>query len=147
MNNEHQIFDSPMPEDRNFHWLKAKGLEYVQQLDGTQWTNFNDSDPGVTILEQLCYALTELGYCNNFPIEDTTVPKLDPQNFSDRDKIKKRVESQTNQQSKDYKMLRNLRNALAHGVRSDLAEVQRALSSKEKLDTELNRLFKTLLPK
>ena len=79
--------------------------------------------------------------------QDTTVPKLDPQNFSDRDKIKKRVESQTNQQSKDYKMLRNLRNALAHGVRSDLAEVQRALSSKEKLDTELNRLFKTLLPK
>ncbi len=73
MNNEHQIFDSPMPEDRNFHWLKAKGLEYVQQLDGTQWTNFNDSDPGVTILEQLCYALTELGYCNNFPIEDILI--------------------------------------------------------------------------
>lgn len=79
--------------------------------------------------------------------QDTTVPKLDPQNFSDRDKIKKKFESQTSQQSKDYKMLRNLRNALAHGVRSDLAEVQRALSSKEKLHTELERLFKTLLPK
>ena len=70
MNNEHQIFDTPMPENRNFHWLKAKGIAYVQQLSGSQWTNFNDSDPGVTILDQLCYALTELGYCTNFPIED-----------------------------------------------------------------------------
>lgn len=79
--------------------------------------------------------------------QDTTVPKLDPQNFADRDKIKKKFESQNSTLSKDYKMLRNLRNALAHGVRSDLAEVQRALSSKEKLHTELERLFKTLLPK
>lgn len=79
--------------------------------------------------------------------QDSTVPKLDPQNFSDRDKIKKRFESQNTTQSRDYKMLRNLRNALAHGVRSDLADVQRALSSREKLHTELERLFKTLLPK
>lgn len=70
MNDDYRIFDVPMPEDRNFHWLKAKGIEYVTQLSGKQWTNFNDSDPGVTILDQLCYALTELGYCNNFPIED-----------------------------------------------------------------------------
>jgi CRISPR-associated Csx2 family protein len=79
--------------------------------------------------------------------QDTTVPKLDPQNFTDRDKIKRKFESQNSTLSKEYKMLRNLRNALAHGVRSDLAEVQRALSSKEKLHTELERLFKTLLPK
>jgi hypothetical protein len=70
MNNEHQIFDTPMPENRNFHRLKSKGIAYVQKLSGSMWTNFNDSDPGVTILDQLCYALTELGYCTNFPIED-----------------------------------------------------------------------------
>lgn len=70
MNDDHRIFDVPMPPDRNFHWLKAKGIEYITQLSGNQWTNFNDSDPGVTILDQLCYALTELGYCTNFPIED-----------------------------------------------------------------------------
>lgn len=70
MKNEHVIFDTPMPESQNFHWLKAKGIEYAQKFSGSLWTNFNDSDPGVTILDQLCYALTELGYCNNFSIED-----------------------------------------------------------------------------
>ncbi len=70
MNNEHVIFDTPLPESQNFHWLKAKGIEYAQKLSSSLWTNFNDSDPGVTILDQLCYALTELGYCNDFSIED-----------------------------------------------------------------------------
>jgi hypothetical protein len=70
MNNENVIFDTPMPKTQNFHWLKAKGIEYAQKLSGSEWTNFNNSDPGVTILDQLCYALTELGYCNDFPIED-----------------------------------------------------------------------------
>ena len=79
--------------------------------------------------------------------QDSSVPKLDPQNFGDRDKIKKKFESQSSEQSKDYKMLRNLRNSLAHGVRSDLADIQRTLSSKERLHNELERLFKTLLPK
>lgn len=69
------ITDSPLPDDRNFHRLKAKGLEYVRTLAGNNWTNFNDSDPGITILDQLCYALTELGYCNNFAIEDILTDK------------------------------------------------------------------------
>ena len=64
------IKDTPLEEALNFDRLKYKGLEYVKELAGELWTNFNDSDPGVTILDQLCYGLTELGYCNNFPIED-----------------------------------------------------------------------------
>jgi hypothetical protein len=59
-----------LPENRNFTWLKTQGLKHLKQLSGDDWTDFNESDPGVTILDQLCYALTELGYCNNFPIED-----------------------------------------------------------------------------
>ncbi len=65
-----QIVDTPLPPDRNFNYLKNSGINYLLQLSGNDWTNFNESDPGVTILEQLCYALTELGYCQNFPIED-----------------------------------------------------------------------------
>lgn len=74
---------------------------------------------------------------------DSSVPKLDPQNFSDRDKIKAKIKEEKN---KEYKILSNLRNALAHGVRSDVAEVQTALSSENRLRSELTRLFKTLLP-
>jgi len=73
--------------------------------------------------------------------QDKTVPKLDPQNYEHRQQIKDSLKK-----NNDYKLLSNLRNALAHGTRSDLAEVQRALSSKDNLHAELNRLFKVLLP-
>ena len=32
------------------------------RLCGDQWSDFNSHDPGITILEQLCFALTELGF-------------------------------------------------------------------------------------
>ncbi|NDI99690.1 hypothetical protein GWA97_11435 [Flavobacterium sp. LaA7.5] len=64
------IVDHPLPINRNFKALKDLGLAYIQRYAGTQWTNLNESDPGITILEQVCYALTELGYCNDFPVED-----------------------------------------------------------------------------
>ncbi|MBZ4201782.1 MAG: TIGR02221 family CRISPR-associated protein [Methylovulum sp.] len=73
--------------------------------------------------------------------QDKTVPKLDPQNYEHRQQIK-----DTLKKNDDYKLLNNLRNALAHGTRSDMAEVQRALSSKDTLHAELKRLFKALLP-
>lgn len=50
--------------------LLAEGIALAQQLSGAIWTNFNYSDPGVTILEQLCYALTELSYRAEFAVED-----------------------------------------------------------------------------
>jgi hypothetical protein len=46
----------------------------------------------------------------------------------------------------DYKQLRDLRNALAHGSRSKTDEAKNALRSKDNLNAELNRLFKILLP-
>ncbi len=64
------IVDQPLPQSEDFQWLKAEGLSFIQSIAGNNWSNLNPSDPGVTILEQVCYALTELGYCGNFPIED-----------------------------------------------------------------------------
>ncbi|MEB3265929.1 MAG: hypothetical protein VKN13_04870 [Cyanobacteriota bacterium] len=45
-------------------------MELLGRLCGNQWSDFNTHDPGITILEQLCFALTELAYRANFPIED-----------------------------------------------------------------------------
>lgn len=70
MNELYQIVDSPLPPDQDFKYLKEEGLAFIQKCTGNQWTNFNASDPGVTILDQVCYALTELGYCNDFPVAD-----------------------------------------------------------------------------
>ena len=42
--------------------LREEGLRLLGRLAGAQWTDFNAHDPGITILEQLCYAITDLGY-------------------------------------------------------------------------------------
>jgi hypothetical protein len=53
-----------------FDQLKALGLDTVSRLAGDSWTNFNESDPGITLLELLCYAITDLGYRAELPVED-----------------------------------------------------------------------------
>lgn len=50
--------------------LYAEGVSLLQAMSGQVWTDYNFSDPGVTILQQLCYALTELGFRARFPVED-----------------------------------------------------------------------------
>jgi CRISPR-associated Csx2 family protein len=73
--------------------------------------------------------------------QDKRVPRLDPQNYEHRQQIKESLKK-----NNDYKLLNNLRNTLVHGTRSDMKEVQRALSSKDNLHAELSRLFNSLLP-
>lgn len=58
------------PEYLDFQFLRAIGIEQVQKLSRKIWTDYNSHDPGMTILEVLCYALTDLGYRKNLDIED-----------------------------------------------------------------------------
>jgi hypothetical protein len=55
---------------QDFNYLREKGLQYIQQLSGALWTDHNLHDPGITILEVLCYALIDLGYRTNFDVKD-----------------------------------------------------------------------------
>ncbi len=75
MTQENYIVDTQLPLELDFKSLKAEGLAYIQKHSGTEWSNLNPSDPGVTILEQLCYAFTELGYCANFSMKDILTQK------------------------------------------------------------------------
>src|SRR6267154_1252730 len=53
--------------------LKSRTLpadQYIEKLSHALWTDYNEHDPGVTILEALCYAITELGYRKDFDIAD-----------------------------------------------------------------------------
>lgn len=54
----------------DFTYLRAEGIKLIERLSGKVWTNYNAHDPGITILEALCYALTELGYKTSFDIKD-----------------------------------------------------------------------------
>ncbi|BAY23221.1 hypothetical protein NIES2100_29850 [Calothrix sp. NIES-2100] len=58
------------PDYLNFQTLRDIGINHLQALSGKIWTDYNLHDPGVTILEVLCYAVTDLGYRNNLDIED-----------------------------------------------------------------------------
>jgi hypothetical protein len=54
----------------DYAFLRARGIELIQQFAGSNWSDFNLHDPGVTILEYLCYALTDVAYRTTFPIAD-----------------------------------------------------------------------------
>lgn len=60
--------------DLDFSRLRAEGIEHIQKLAGEVWTDYNTHDPGITLLELMCYAITDLGYRMNMPMEDILAP-------------------------------------------------------------------------
>lgn len=54
----------------DYQQLYALGLKHVQNLASRVWTDYNVHDPGITTLELLCYALTDLSYRASLPIQD-----------------------------------------------------------------------------
>src|SRR5215218_2950872 len=54
----------------DFAFLRSEGIRHLEQKGSRLWTDYNLHDPGITILEVLCYAITDLGYRTNFAIED-----------------------------------------------------------------------------
>lgn len=59
-----------LEDAENYQLLRSKGMEYIEKLSSTLWTDYNTHDPGITILEALCYAITELGYRTGFDTRD-----------------------------------------------------------------------------
>jgi hypothetical protein len=57
-------------KSQRYDELLAEGIELIQKFSGNQWTDYNFHDPGITFLEQICFAITDLGYKSNFPVED-----------------------------------------------------------------------------
>ncbi|GAB1857162.1 hypothetical protein MHTCC0001_19980 [Flavobacteriaceae bacterium MHTCC 0001] len=54
----------------DYEFLRQEGQQYIEAMAHKLWTDYNQHDPGITILEVLCYAITELGYRTNFDIEN-----------------------------------------------------------------------------
>ena len=65
------------PESKNldYDYLYNRALNYLQEMSGDIWTDYNLHDPGVTILEYLCYGLTDLAYRTSLPTEDLLYAK------------------------------------------------------------------------
>lgn len=58
----------------NFTLLREEGIKHIERLGGKIWTDYNTHDPGITILEQLCYAITDLSYRLDFEMKDLLAP-------------------------------------------------------------------------
>jgi len=57
-----------------FEELRRLGIQYISEFSGEVWTDHNLHDPGITILEALCYALTDLGYRTQIDIAELLAP-------------------------------------------------------------------------
>ncbi|AYZ12949.1 hypothetical protein EGY05_13865 [Chryseobacterium arthrosphaerae] len=57
-------------DQTDFHFLRRTGIEYIEKLGGKLWTDYNSHDPGITTLEVLSYAITDLGMRMNLNMED-----------------------------------------------------------------------------
>ncbi|SJZ92650.1 hypothetical protein [Sediminibacterium ginsengisoli] len=74
-NEYHLEKDTNQDSAQNFDFLRARGIELLQQYAGNTWTDYNLHDPGVTILEHLCYSITDLAYRTGFDIGDLLTEK------------------------------------------------------------------------
>ena len=59
-----------LTDSSNYELLRQKGLEYIEKLGSRLWTDYNIHDPGITMLEALAYALTDLGHRTSLDIKD-----------------------------------------------------------------------------
>jgi len=62
----------------DFAALRAEGIRLLERLASQTWTDFNAHDPGITLLEQVCYAITELGYRAGHDMPDLLAGSGDP---------------------------------------------------------------------
>ena len=62
--------EAPEQPGMDYQSLRKEGLAHLQRLATKIWTDYNSHDPGLTTLEQFCYALTDLSYRTNYDMED-----------------------------------------------------------------------------
>ena len=60
---------SAPPDEAILDWsaLVEEGRASIAAMSDGRWTDFNAHDPGITILELVAYALTDLGYRAGHP--------------------------------------------------------------------------------
>lgn len=57
-------------DDLDFEFLRKAGVEYIEKIGSKLWTDYNIHDPGVTILEMLSYAITDLSLRIEMPMQN-----------------------------------------------------------------------------
>src|SRR5215471_14037716 len=61
---------------QDFYRLRREGIGFIEKMGSQQWTDYNIHDPGITTLEALCYAITDLAYRTGWDIRDILTPEV-----------------------------------------------------------------------
>jgi uncharacterized protein YegP (UPF0339 family) len=64
------------PDPINYQALLDEGIELIEAFSSGHWTDYNVHDPGITTLEFLCYALTDLANRVGLPMESHLAEKV-----------------------------------------------------------------------
>ena len=64
----------PLKPAEDFFRLRREGIGFIEQMGSQQWTDYNAHDPGITILDAVCYAITDLAYRLGWDIKDLLAP-------------------------------------------------------------------------
>lgn len=67
--------NKPATHGMDYAFLRTEGLSYIEALSSGIWTDHNIHDPGITILEALAYALTDISARANRPVSDLLASK------------------------------------------------------------------------
>ena len=67
---ETRAIEESVEPSLDFEFLRSEGIAAIEAMASTTWTDYNHHDPGITILEQLCYALTDYSYRADYPLPD-----------------------------------------------------------------------------
>lgn len=59
-----------LEKGQDYAFLRQAGIEHIEKLGHRLWTDYNVHDPGITLLEALCFAITDLGYRTGYPVRD-----------------------------------------------------------------------------
>jgi uncharacterized protein len=62
--------DTSTENDLDFEYLRRVGIQHIASMGGGIWTDYNEHDPGITFLEMLSYAITDLGNRASLSISD-----------------------------------------------------------------------------
>lgn len=69
------IKTNPLLPAEDYVALRKQGFKAIERLGSAIWTDYNNSDPGITILEAVCYAITDLAYRTGFEVKDILAPE------------------------------------------------------------------------
>jgi hypothetical protein len=75
----------PDLKSQDFEFLREQGMGLIQMIASDTWTDHNLHDPGITIWETICYALTETGLRAGMDIQDliaSSAPYHEPEFFT-----------------------------------------------------------------